>query len=269
MSESQKLAVSELHVYPVKSCAGWTLDRAEAVATGFAHDREWMVADSEGGFITQRQYPKMALIRPSLSPEGLTLEAPGLPKIVVPIIEDGARVPVIVWESPCTAVDQGKAVSEWLSGYLGKECRLVRMAPEFQRGVKEKYRKSGKEVVGFADSMPFLLTSQASLDDLNSKLADKLPMDRFRPNIVVSGGAAFQEDAWKKIRIGSVVFRVSKACVRCEITTVDQRTGEKGGEPLETLGKYRTGPKGVMFGQNLIHENIGALQVDDIVEVIE
>jgi uncharacterized protein YcbX len=143
------------------------------------------------------------------------------------------------------------------------------MAPDFKRKVKEKYQVTGEEVVDFADGFPFLLISQSSLDDLNSKLKNPVPMNRFRPNLVVEGGNPFQEDGWKKVKVGGVLFRVAKPCARCEITTVDQDTGEKGIEPLETLGLYRTAAKGVMFGQNLIAESLGTVKVGDPVEVVE
>ena len=143
------------------------------------------------------------------------------------------------------------------------------MSPDFKRAVQEKYKVKGDEIVGFADGFPFLLISEESLNELNSRLSEKLPMNRFRPNIVVSGGNSFQEDSWKKIKIGEVVFRVAKPCARCEITTVNQLTAEKGNEPLETLGVYRTKPKGIMFGQNLIQENNGTIHVGDVVEVLE
>lgn len=263
------LSVAQVCVYAVKSCGGWSLASASITGTGFEHDREWVVIENDGYFITQRQYPKMAIIKPELSNNVLTLSVTGIGSVSAPIINSGKRITVTIWENTCDAIDQGDEASAWLSAFLGKSVRLARMAPDFQRKLKEKYQKTGAESVGFADSMPFLLTSVASLDDLNAKLSEKLPMNRFRPNIVVSGGAAFQEDRWKRIKIGDVVFRFAKPCARCEITTVNQDTGEKGAEPLETLGRYRTGPKGIMFGQNLIHEGTGIIKVGDTVEVLE
>ena len=174
-----------------------------------------------------------------------------------------------MWGNACVGVDQGEAISKWLTEYIGKECHLIIMSPDFKRSVQEKYKTKGDEIVGFADGFPFLLISEESLNELNSKLEEKIPMNRFRPNIVISGGTSFQEDTWKKIKIGDVVFRFAKPCARCEITTIDQATGEKGIEPLETLGSYRTKPKGIMFGQNLIQENTGTIHVDDVVTVIE
>ncbi len=263
------LSVSGIFIYPVKSCAGISLTEAEITPTGFAHDREWMIVKPDGVFITQRQNPKLALIRPTLIDNGVRLSAPEKEEITIPIITDGKKISVTVWESTCDAIDQGDDVAEWLSAFIDMPCRMVRMDPQFQRLVKEKHQQSGKDVVSFADALPFLLTTEASLDDLNGRLEKPVPMNRFRPNIVVAGGNAYQEDDWKKIKIGTVDFAVVKPCVRCEITTVDQETGEKGIEPLQTLGTYHVGPKGTLFGQNCIQLGQGIIHVGDKVALLE
>lgn len=165
------LKVSEINIFPIKSCGGLSLQNAEIVDTGFAHDREWMVVDEYGQFITQRQYPAMTLIQPSLSADSLALSAPDHDRIAVPIQTDGKKMVVTVWESSCEAVDQGDGVAAWLSAFLGKPARLVRMAQDFKRTIKTKYQINGVGSVGFADSLPFLLISQASLDELNGRLA--------------------------------------------------------------------------------------------------
>jgi uncharacterized protein YcbX len=265
----ETLKVSQINIYPVKSCAGLSLQSALVVDTGFEYDRQWMVVDSEGKFVTQRQYAKMSLIKTTLIDNGVHFEAPGMQAIDVQIVFEGKKIETDVWGNACVGIDQGEVISKWLTEYIGKECHLIIMSPDFKRGVSEKYKVSGNEAVGFADGFPFLLISEESLNELNSKLKDKLQMNRFRPNIVISGGTSFQEDTWKKIKIGDVVFRFAKPCARCEITTIDQATGEKGIEPLETLGSYRTKPKGIMFGQNLIQENTGTIHVGDVVTVIE
>jgi len=269
METEQNLKISQINVYPVKSCAPLSPSVLDVLETGFEHDREWMVVDENNNFVTQRQYPKLALIKAVPKAGDIHLEAPNMPSIDVPILEQGRKINTEVWGNPCIAIDQGELVSKWLSDFVGKKFYLVRMAPDFKRGVKSKYQSERKEVVGFADAFPFLLISEESLNDLNSRLIEKVPMNRFRPNIVVSGGRAFQEDTWKKIKIGDIIFRVVKPCDRCEVTTVDQSTGEKGIEPLETLGKYRTRPKGIMFGQNLLHEGLGTIRVGDVVEILE
>jgi len=263
------LKISEIVVYPVKSLAGNHHSEAEIVATGFRDDRGWMIVDEQGVFITQRQHPSMSLIRTEVLERALQLTLPGLQPVEIPTLDEGPGPRVEVWEQPCEAVDQGARAAELLSEYLGRPCRLVRMSSAFRRQIKAKYHNGDDASLGFSDSMPFLLTSQASLDDLNGRLTEPIEMDRFRPNLVVSGGAAFQEDGWKRIRIGETRFCVAKSCVRCEITTVDQSTGIKGIEPLETLGTYRAGPKGVLFGRHLVHEGRGTIRLGDPVEVLE
>jgi uncharacterized protein YcbX len=265
----ENLKVSQINFYPVKSCAGLSPLSCKVVDTGFEHDREWMIVDEIGNFITQRQYSKLALVKTTLIENGVRLEAPDMTVIDVPIILEGVRIETEVWGNKCVGIDQGQAISNWLSKFIGKNCKLIRMAPDFKRSIKEKYKIKGDEITGFADAFSFLLISEESLNDLNSKLNEKLPMNRFRPNIVISGGIPYQEDSWKKIKIGEMIFHIVKPCARCEITTVNQSTGEKGNEPLETLGTYRTKPKGVMFGQNLVHEGTGTIKVGDIVEVLE
>jgi uncharacterized protein len=262
-----KLKVSALYVYPVKSCAGLSLDEGEVAKTGFLHDREWMVVRENGWFVTQRQYPRMALIRPSVTDKGLVLSAPGMPDIELPIIKRADTIPVRVWDDTVPAIDQGDAVAAWLGKFLETKCRLVHMSAK--RPIGKKYQVSGEEIVSFADSMPFLLVSQASLDDLNARMDQPVEMSRFRPNIVVYGGKPFQEDIWKKIRIGDVDFRAVKQCSRCEIITVDQKTAIKDIEPLETLGAYRYETRGIMFGQDLVQVNTGKVRIGDSVEIVD
>lgn len=263
------ITVSAIHIFPVKSMAGWSPNQAEVVDSGFAHDREWMVVDEQYHFVSQRQFPAMALVRPSLRDSVLELEAPGHPILKVPILTTGRSIATEVYTGPCQVLDQGDAAAAWLTTYLGKPCRLVRMDPSYKRPLNEKYRVSGDEVVGFADRLPFLLVTEASLADLNHRLAEPVTIDRFRANIVLAGDASpYVEETWKKLQIGSVLFRTVKPCDRCEIITVDQATGQKGTEPLETLGTYRTQPKGVMFGEFLIQESRGTVSVGDKVDII-
>ncbi len=268
-NSSMSIRVSQLTIYPVKSLAGISSGSAEVTGTGFRHDREWMIVDAAGVFVTQRQHPSMARIGATVEGESLRLSVPGETPLDVPVIVRGTTLTVDVWDYQCDAVDQGQAAADLLSGFLQRSCRLVRMAPEFRRQVSPKYRVSDDETIGFADSMPFLLISEASLEDLNSRLREPVEMNRFRPNLVVSGATAFQEDRWKRIRIGGIPFRVAKSCVRCEIPTVDQKSGVKGIEPIETLGTYRAGPKGVLFGRHLVHEGRGTIRAGDPVEILE
>ena len=266
--------VTALHVYPVKSCAGVALARAEVGPRGIRHDREWLVARADSGeMLTQRELPRLALIRPTLAGDALRLEAPGMPPLEVPArrVGEGAGREIVVWKDACRAVDQGDEAGAWLGDVLGMGCRLLRMADDAVRRVNPRYATGPKDQVGFADGYPLLLTSQESLAELNRRLPAPLPMDRFRPNVVVAGGGApFAEDGWGRVRIGPLGFAVAKACVRCAVTTVDQAAGAFGGkEPLRTLARFRRGAGGVRFGQLLIQEAEGEIAVGDRVTVLE
>jgi hypothetical protein len=263
------ITLSELYIYPVKSAAGTAATRATVDSRGLAGDRRWMVVDEQREFLTQRSHPRLALISVIAYPDRLALAAPGMPPLTVAAPAIGApTMPVQVWGDVCDAVPAVGEPASWLSGFLGETVDLVYM-PDATR--REVVRESGDPpaLVGFADGFPFLLLSEASLDDLNRRMATPLPMDRFRPNLVVRGCDPYAEDSWRRIRIGEIAFDVVKPCSRCSTTTVDQLTGERGKEPLATLARYRRVGTEVMFGQNLIHAGEGELCVDDEVTVIE
>jgi len=273
---TEVLKLSGITIYPIKSCAGVSLQSSKVVDTGFAHDREWLLIDENSNFLTQRSNAKMTLIKPVVRADqagvslGVELQALGKVSLYVPNVNEGEVIKTKVWESECEVVSQGEEASSWLSEFLGQKVFLTRMNPNFKRHIKDKYKQRGDEVTGFADALPFLLISEKSLEDLNEKLTEKIPMNRFRPNLVVSGGTAFQEDNWKKIKINNTTIRVVKPCARCEITTTNQETGERKSEPLETLGKYRSKPKGIMFGQNCVSVEVGdVLSVGDEVKILE
>jgi uncharacterized protein YcbX len=198
----------------------------------------------------------------------LRLNAPGMSPLALDPVRQGSTRNVIVWRDRCPAVDQGPDVARWLSDFLVTDCRLVRMAEEHVRRVDRRYAVGDGDQVGFADGYPFLLISEESLADLNARLSSPLPMNRFRPNIVVSGGTAFQEDQWRRIRIGDIDFDLVKPCARCVITTTDQATAERGKEPLITLAGFRRSRRGVLFGQNMIHSGPGTIRHGDLVEVL-
>lgn len=258
-----------IHVYPIKSCRGTPMGEARVAARGLHHDRRWMVTDPEGGFLTQRKHPRMALIEPRLEGEALRVSAPGAEPLLVPVDAPGPRTEVAVWRSRSKAIDQGDDAATWFSEFLETPCRFVRQADDAGRAVLSRVRQGRRTPVAFADRYPFLLTTVESLGDLNERMPEALPMDRFRPNLVVAGGRPFEEDAWRRIRVGAVRFSVEKPCARCAITTVDQRTAARGAEPLRTLGTYRRGPRGVLFGQNLVHEGEGVLREGADVVVLE
>jgi uncharacterized protein YcbX len=262
--------VSELNFYPVKGCRGSSLHEAEVGARGILGDRTFMLVDDDGCFITQRSHARMALIEPRFVERSLVLEAPGRDALSVPVLASGQRRLVTVWGDSCAAIDQGDAAAEWATSFLGTRCRLVRMADDFVRPVDRDYAVSEGDQVGFADGYPFLLTTEESLADLNARMATPLPMNRFRPSIVISGAEPFAEDGWRRIRIGAIIFAVVKPCARCVVTTTDQSTAERWREPLRTLATYRrVQGKGVMFGQNLIHESTGVVRVGDRVEIVD
>ncbi len=213
----------------------------------------------------------MALIKPALDDHCLRLSAPGADAFELPVDQDGRRVAVSIWKDDGVgAVDQGDAAADWFSAVLGRSVRLVRFADDFVRQVDQRYAPRETDQVGFADGYPFLIISEASLADLNTRLDEPLPMNRFRPNIVVSGAPqAYAEDTWKEIRIGDVGFDVVKGCARCAITTTDQVTTRRSKEPLRTLMTYRPVRKsGPLFGQNAIHRSTGTIHVGDSLEVL-
>ena len=255
-------AISRLFIYPVKSLGGFEVERVELDALGPHLDRRWMVLDGAGAFQTQRWRPRMALITTRLTPEGcVRLAAPGMPEITVPQGGGTARE-VGVWKDACIGEACGPEADQWLSTFLGTPCRIV----FFPEGSIRPIRLRADETIGrvaFADAYPFLLLSEGSLDDLNARVAEPLPVNRFRPNIVVRGVESYAEDAWDSVTLGSVRFAVTKRCVRCVLPTIDQRTAESGPEPLRTLATYRRTPDGVVFGVNLAHASPGVLSVGD------
>ena len=261
-------SVTHLHVYPVKSCRGIGLGTGTLDRWGLQHDRNWMVVDAEGLFVSQRTQPRLALVEPALGQERLTLRAPDMPVLELPVSGRAGRDwAVTIWKSNCRALDQGDAAAEWFSHYLGQTARLVRIGGAFQRAVNEAVYPTGADVA-FADAYPLLLLSVASLADLNTRLQEPVPMNRFRPNLVIGGCPAFAEDTWTRIRIGEVNFQLLTTCKRCSITTVDQATGLQGKEPLTTLATFRSSDGGVIFGRNVVHQGVGTVRVGDTVEVL-
>ena len=262
--------VTGLFFYPVKSCAGTELDVAELDRRGIVFDREFMLVDERGEFLTQREFAHMALIRPRRTAEFLELSAPGIQSIVIEPRGSGGTQTVRIWRDHVEAVDQGELVADWLSTFLDARVRLVRQADGAIRRVDPAFAIHPDNEVAFPDGYPLLLISEESLADLNSRLAEAVPMSRFRPNVVIRGAdAAFAEDGWQRVSVGEVECSLVKACARCTIPTVNQVTAERGTEPLATLTQFRHVPRGVLFGQNLIHHTRGTLRVGDAVQVLE
>jgi uncharacterized protein YcbX len=267
--------LSEINIYPVKSLRGLGVESATVDRRGFEFDRRWMLVDEKGRFVSQREIPKMARIAVSIADGELRFEIDG--KFVAGSFEPvGAEeLDVMIWNDRCRANVYPDSINGWISEALGADCRLVKLKNGFRRAVDADYAVREDDHVSFADGFPYLLIGEGSLADLNSRLEPPVPMNRFRPNLVVAGAGAFDEDSWKRIRIGESVFHVVKACSRCVITSIDQATGEKSiSEPLKALAKYRTiirnGAQKIVFGQNLIADAVGQIvRVGDEVEIIE
>jgi uncharacterized protein YcbX len=250
-----------LNVFPLKSGAGTPLEVADLGARGLTYDREFMLVTPNGEFLSQRRFPRMALLRPSFDGVLLTVRAPATDPLVHKAVDNGMILDVTVHRKPCQGVDQGDEAAGWFSGLLGIECRLVRF-----RGHRATGRGGGE--LAYADGYPLLLISAESHTELNSRLADPLPMNRFRPNLVVAGLGAFGEDSVRVLRIGEVTIELIKPCARCVLTTVDQETADKGHEPLRTLASFRNIDGKILFGQNGIPRIGGTLRLGDPLEVL-
>ena len=219
--------------------------------------------------MSQRQHPQMALIRVVVSEGALRAYFPDGKAYGIPMVVPDQVREVSIWQDTCAALDQGDEISTALTKFMEKPCRLMYMPDFVFRQVNQKYAAQATDEVGFADGYPFLLISEASLEDLNSRLAVPVPMNRFRPNLVIKGCSDYEEDAWKIIRIGKIRFHIAKPCSRCILVNVDQSTAARGQEPLQTLATYRKREKGVMFGQNLVQMDRGVLSLGDSLEVLE
>lgn len=266
--------ITALNFYPIKSCAGTALTEARLSPRGIAHDREFMVVDAATNtFLTQRELPRMALIHPTCAADALRVSAPGMPDLIIPVSTNAsAAMQVRVWRDTCNAVDQGADAARWFGEFLGIDCRLVGMAPDFVRHVNQDFAITPQDQVGFADGYPLLIISEESLADLNQRITGPtLPMNRFRPNIVIAGGGMpFGEDRLRRFMVGDVTFHVVKPCQRCPIPTTDQATALVGKEPLKTLAKFRRLPDdGVVFGQNVIHAGPGTIRVGQALTVVD
>lgn len=263
--------ITDIRIYPIKSCAGISVDSARLEPRGFAWDRRYMLVDARGRCLTQREHPAMARIGLRRTPRGWAVDAPGQQTLEVPeSLPSELERTVRIWSDELAVTVGGPGLSAWFSSALGLPCELVQMK---ERHVRPLGRGRGREgdLVSFADGAPVLLISQASLAALNERLAHPVPMIRFRPNLVTSADHAFAEDGWRRIRVGETEFDVEWACTRCVVTTIDTGTGEKdpAGEPITTLKGFRSSREGVMFGQNLIPRRLGTARVGDSVEVLE
>jgi uncharacterized protein YcbX len=252
-----RAALTGLYVYPVKSCGGIVLTEALLTPHGIEHDREWMLVDEAGQFVTQRTYPHMAQVGTELAVDALRLRAPGLTPFEIPLAHRKlAEHPAEVWSHATVALDEGDAAAEWFGDFLHARVRLVRWNPERRRLSNLEWTGGIEAENYFADGYPYLVISEESLTDLNRRIGEgsSLPMNRFRPNLVIRGVEPYAEDTARTLRSGRVDFRIVKPCTRCRITATDQVMAEVGAEPLRTLAVYRRDPRftAPLFGQNVI-----------------
>lgn len=255
------MRITELHIYPVKSCQGISVSSVRLDRRGPKGDRRFMLVNEAGGFLCQRQEPRLAWVETALDGDQLVLSTDHERVTVPQAPTEGPPARVRVWESDVDAIEVDEG-SRFFSALLERQARLVYMPDETKRQVNPERGRPG-DIVSFADGYPLLLISQESLDGLNERLAEPLPMTRFRPNVVVAGGVAHGEDALKSFGMGDVTFRNVKPCERCSMTSVDPATATYQKEPLQTLATYRKSAGQVWFGTNLIHDGEGMLSVGD------
>lgn len=264
------LIIQDLFIYPIKSLAGVRLTQAIVEERGFELDRRWMLIDETGQFLSQRSFPLMAMLHVEIGVDSLRVYHISNTSdfILIQIAEEGDEISsVTVWDDEMSARLINPEIDHWFSKMLGMNVRLVKMPLSTERKVDPRYAVNG-ESVSFADGMPYLLIGQESLEDLNSRLEASVPMNRFRPNIVFSGGESYVEDSWGKIQIGELNFQVIKPCARCVMTTVDQETGIKAAEPLKTLATFRKVGNKILFGQNMVALSSGIIKVGDEIRVL-
>ncbi len=264
------LIVSEMFIYPVKSLGGIAVSSAILTERGLQHDRRWMLTDAQNNFITQREMPAMALLQTSINDDGLhiTHKQNGESLLVPFQLQTTDTLMVDVWSDRCRAQAVSEEANAWFSDALSAKCKLVYMPDTTKRRVDGRYAID-KEITSFADGYPTLLIGQSSLDDLNSRLPEKVSMERFRPNIVFTGAEPYEEDDLEAFTINNIQFFGVKLCGRCVMITINPNTAEKSKEPLRTLATYRRQNNKIYFGQNLLHHGEGLIHVGDTIEVIK
>lgn len=265
-------AISAITIFPVKSCRGIAVGSARVERRGLALDRRWMITDASGHFLTQREEPRLALVDTALEGERIRLSAAGHGEVLIPTTtQDGTPVEVRIWgrQTKALAHDEG---GRFVGAMLGRQVRVVHLPESFASPSASRFARPGDEV-SFADGYPLLLATEASLDDLGARIeargGQRVPMIRFRPNVVVQGTTAWDEDGWVSIALGDVPLRAPKACDRCVMTTIDPATGTAGAEPLRTLATFRRRDQGVWFGVNLVPDSAGVIRVGDALRVLE
>ena len=264
------LRVSQLYIYPVKSLGGIALDKATVTDRGFQYDRRWMLVDHNNLFISQREIHQMALLKLKITDNGILVNHSVKNEFYTIPFEPTKNefVAVTIWDDTCAGQFVSDEADQWFSKILEIQCRLVYMPDDSHRITDQRYTAEDS-ITSFSDAYPFLMIGQASLVDLNSRLNEPLPMSRFRPNIVFTGGEPYEEDMMHTFTIGNITFYGVKLCARCVMTTIDQETAIAGKEPLKTLARYRFKNNKIMFGQNLAHKGLGEIKVGDRLEVLK
>lgn len=267
------LKLSEIYIYPVKSLGGIRLDSTEVTDRGLQHDRRWMLIDENSQFISQREYPQLALFAVVIQDDNLIITDRKTDKTLTishsSIDSNTPLINVTVWDDEVRAVEVSQTAHDFFTQALGMPTRLVYMPDESHRKTEADYSLKGHEITSFSDGYPLLIIGQSSLDDLNNRLAEPITMQRFRPNLVFTGGTEFEEDEWHEFTVGNIGFFGVKPCSRCVMTTIDPQTGKKKGkEPLLTLNRYRKAGNKILFGQNVLISQLGTISVGDAIEIV-
>lgn len=259
--------LSQIFVYPIKSLSGIQANSWPVVATGFQYDRQWMLIDNNRHFISQRSLPRMALINTDIQNQQLLLSAQGMNPLTLTLAPtSGELIRSTIWHDEVDTMAVSEEADQWFSRFLQKECRLVYQPTDSVRAVNPDFANTDDQCA-LSDGFPFLLIGENSLNALNQAMSLTVTMNRFRPNLVISGCGSYAEDAWRDITIGEIGFRLPKPCSRCVVPTIDPATGEYGKEPLTTLNRLRKWNNKVYFGQNAIHNGCGQLSVGDQVNI--
>jgi uncharacterized protein len=265
------LQLSEIYIYPIKSLGGIRIEKANITTRGLENDRRFMLVDESGRFLSQREYPQLAIFQTEIEGDFLKIinkKKDEILKISISPISQSAPISVTIWDDTTSAIEVSQEASQWFTQALGIPTRLVYMHEESQRKTEPNYSLTGEEITSFSDGYPILVIGQSSLDDLNNRLEKPVNINRFRPNFVFTNGEPFEEDAWHEFTVGDVRFFGVKPCARCIMTTINQETGEKSGkEPLLTLNKYRKAGNRILFGQNVLISQLGSVKTGDLIEV--
>ncbi len=265
-----QIKLQDIYIYPIKSCAGIRVSQWPVTQKGLKYDRQWMIIDQNGQFLSQRKLPQMALIQPTVLDQQLALSAPKMEQIKFSIktTDISEVIQTHIWQDQCRAKPVSTELDQWLSDFLKINSRLVCQDQNNIRQVDQRYAKPEDQVY-FSDGFPFLIISENSLADLNSRMPYSISMLRFRPNLVISGSPGFAEDYWRKIEIGEISFRLPKPCSRCPIPNINPKTGKSSKETIKILNQYRRFNNQVYFGQNALHNESGQLSVGDPVKILQ